>query len=108
MGALQAVQLLQLVIKLHALLNHRVAGCAGFHFRCAQGNVSGVLCISAHIVAVHNLVDEAAFSVQNVPQPRIKAAGCHIDILCNLVIQIALAESPPVPLLHIAGPPWCI
>ena len=101
----QVFQLLDIRLQLHLLQNERAAGCQGFHFRCGEGDFSGVLHFAADVLAVHDGPDKAALPVDDIPKAGVKAALGDVHILADFLVDVALPEGSAVALIHVAGSP---
>ena len=101
----QTFQFLDIGIQLHLLHNQRATGSQCFDLSSRKGYFAGVLGLTAHILAVHNLVDKVLLSLQDIPQTGIEAALRNIGEVFHFIIDVTLAVCSAVTLLHIAGPP---
>ena len=104
----QAFQLLNVGVQLHLLHDQRATGSKRLDLCCGERYFTGVLGLTAHILAIHYLVDKVLLSFQNVPQSCIEAAFGNIGEVLHFIIDIALAVSSAVSLLHITRSPRCI
>ena len=106
--ASQILKLGKFVDELYLLLNHVVAGGKRLDLCGGKSDLSGVLRVSANVIAVHDLADEVLLPIKNIPQSGVKASLGNVGVLGDFFIQISLAESASVSLLHISGPPRCV
>ena len=107
-GSLKAFQLLDISVELHLLHNQRGAGSQCFNLCGGESDFTGILSLTAHILAVHNLVDEVLLPLQDIPQAGVKAALGNVGEVLHLVVDVPLAVSSAVALLHVAGSPRCV
>ena len=104
----QTFQFLDIGIQLYLLHNQRTTGSKCLDLSCRESYLAGVLGLTAHILAVHNLIDEVLLSVQDIPQSGIEASFCNIGEVFHFLIDVPLAISSAVTLLYITGPPGSV
>ena len=105
MRPVQAFQLFDVRIQLYLLHDQRGARSQCLDLSSGECYLAGVLGLTAHILAVHYLVDEVLLSFQNVPQPCIEAAFGNISEVFHFIIDVPLTVGSAVSLFHITGSP---
>ena len=104
-GSFQGFEPRHLNIKIHFLLDHRIARCQCFDLGIRQRCIVQIIRTAGRAFAGHDLPDELLFGFQKLPHIAVKRGFCYIPILVYFGIGVALANHTPVALLNVRGLP---
>ena len=108
MVGFQQLQLGDLNIQIHLLLDSRVAGGKHLDLSIGQGGGVHVLDGARRGLATHQLADELLLVLHQPPVVGVKGALGDIAVDANGFVLISAPDNAPRPLLQIGGPPGTV